>query len=252
MRFATFLFAGILSAQSPTFEVATVKPANPGIGSTGMLVYPGGRMTVTNYTLRMLVHEAYLIEDFLIEGGPKWASEERYDIIATPPAGSQSSKVNPRNIKLPPIEEERLMLQALLAERFKLVIHEETKEAPVFALTVAGQGHKMKPPKDPDDFPVVIGGKTGHPDTPDFLRAYNASMQHITKRFSDMLKRPVLDRTGLQGSFDFFLEYVQGISEDAHGPSLVTAVQSIGLKLTQTRAPVRHVIIDEAEKPTGN
>jgi uncharacterized protein (TIGR03435 family) len=249
MRFAIFFVAAILSAQSPAFEVATVKPSSPEERSIGMYVYPGGRMTVTNYTLRMLVHEAWLIEDFLIEGGPKWATEDRYSIVATPPAGSKSSQVKPNNPKLPPIEEERLMLQSLLAERFKLVMHEETKEAPAFALTVAGQGNKMKPPKDPDDFPVVVYGRTGHPDTPDFLRAYNAGMQHITKRFSDMLKRPVVDQTGLQGSFDFFFEYVQGISEDAHGPSLVTAVQSIGLKLTQTKAPVRHVVIDGAEKP---
>jgi uncharacterized protein (TIGR03435 family) len=252
MRAVIFLLAATLFGQQPTFDVATVKPSGPDERHIGMLIYPGGRMTVTRYTLRMLIHEAWLIDDFLIEGGPKWANEELYSITATPPPGSKSSKVNPPNIKLPPIEEERLMLQALLAERFGLVVHEETKDAPVFALTVAGQGHKMKPPKDPETFPVVVYGRTGIPERPDFLRAENATMQHVTKRFADMLKRPVVDRTGLQGSFDFYFEYVQGLSDSAEGPSLTTAVQSIGLKLAPAKAPVRHVVIDKAEKPKGN
>src|SRR5438132_621981 len=123
MRVFVFFAALTLAAQQPVFEVATVKLSTPEERSIGMLVHPGGRMVITKYTLRMLIHDAYLIEDFLIEGGPKWANEERYSITATPPPGSKSSQVKPTNIKLPPIEEERLMLQHLLADRFGLVVH---------------------------------------------------------------------------------------------------------------------------------
>lgn len=244
------LMSGGVMAQSPKFEVATVKVSVPEERVIGMFVYPGGRMAITNYTLRMLIHDAWQIDDFLIEGGPKWASEERYSITATPPPGSKSSKVNPPNPKLPPIEEERLMLQVLLTERFGLVVHEEEKEAPVLALTVSAQGHKMKPPKDPDTFPVVMYG--GIPERPAFLRAENATAPMIAKRLSDMIGRPVVNRTGLQGSFDFNLLYVENISDTASGPSLSTAVQDLGLKLTSVKAPVRHVVIDKAEKPSAN
>ena len=248
-----FVIAAVAAAQSlPTFEVATVKPSRPEERMIGSFVYPGGRMSVTNYTLRMLIHDAWLVEDFQILGGPKWAGEERYSIEARPPVGSKSSKVNPRNPKLPPIEEERFMLQALLADRFGLVVHEEVKDAPVLALTAGSQGHKMKPPKDPDAFPVVVYGRTGVAGRPDFLSGENATMDVLAKRISDMLGRPVVNRTGVQGAFDFKFEYVQGMEDAAEGPSLMTAVQEIGLKLVASKAPVRHVVIDRAEKPTAN
>jgi uncharacterized protein (TIGR03435 family) len=144
------------------------------------------------------------------------------------------------------------MLQALVTERFGLMVHEEVKDAPVLALTVAGQGHKMKPPKEPDTFPVVVYGRTGIPERPDFLRAENATAPMIAKRLSNMIGRPVVDRTGLQGSFDFYIEYVQSISDAAAGPTLTSAVQDLGLKLASAKAPVRHVVIDKAEKPSAN
>jgi len=252
MRVFVFLAAATLAAQQPTFEVATVKPSTPEERGIGMLVYAGGRMTITNYTLRMLVHDAYLVQDFLIEGGPKWANEDRYSITATPPPGSKASKVNPSNPKLPPIEEERQMLQALLAERFKLVVHEEMKEGPVLALVAGAQGHKMKPAEQADAYPVVVYGRTGNADRPDFLNGINATMDMLARRIADMMKRPVVNQTGIAGAFDFKFEYVQGLSDEAQGPSMITAVQEIGLKLVPAKASVRHVVIDKAEKPSAN
>src|SRR5689334_23329863 len=139
MRVLLLLATATLGAQQPAFEVATVKPSSPDERVVGMFVYPGGRMVVTNYNLRSLIHDAYLVEIFQIDGLPKWGAEDRWSITAKPPAGSKSSQVKPNNAKLPPIEEERLMLQSLLAERFKLVVHEEMKEEPVLALTKSGK-----------------------------------------------------------------------------------------------------------------
>lgn len=252
MRILLVFAAASLLAQQPKFEVATVKPSTPEERSVGMYVHPGGRMTVNNFTLRMLIHDAWLIDDFLIEGGPKWANQDRYSITATPPAGSKSSKVNPPNPKLPPIEEERWMLQALLADRFGLVVHEETKEAPLLALVLNGKSQKLSPPKDPDTFPVVVFGTTDTPELPNFLRGENATMDMFARRLADMMQRPVVNQTGIAGAFDFSLKYVQRPTDQATGPLLTTAVQDIGLKLIQTKAPVRHVIIDKAEKPSEN
>jgi uncharacterized protein (TIGR03435 family) len=252
MRVFVFFAAATLAAQQPTFEVATVKLSTPEEHSIGMLVHPGGRMTITNYTLRMLLHDAYLVQDFLIEGGPKWASEDRYSITATPPPGSKSSQVNPANPKLPPIDEERQMLQALLADRFGLAVHEEMREGSALALVAAPQGYKMKPPQHADAYPVVVYGRTGNADRPDYLNGINATMDMLAKRIADMMKRPVVNQTGVAGAFDFKFEYVQGISDEAQGPSMITAVQEIGLKLVPIKAPVRHVVIDRAEKPSAN
>src|SRR5205809_4383939 len=154
--FAVVSLAAARSQSLPKFEVATVKLSSPQERVIGMFCHPGGRITITNYTLRMLIHDAYQVQDFQILGGPKWANEERYSITATPPPGSKSSQVNPKNIKLPPPEEEILMLRVLLAERFKLVLREEEREAPVLALTAASQGHKMKPPKGSETLPAVV------------------------------------------------------------------------------------------------
>jgi uncharacterized protein (TIGR03435 family) len=252
MRVFVFFVAATLAAQQPTFEVATVKLSTPDERIIGMFVYPGGRMTVSNYTLRMLIHEAYLVQDFLIEGGPKWANEDRYSINATPPPGSKSSQVKPANIKLPPIEEERLMLQHLLAERFGLVVHEEMKDAAVLALVNSNQTLKLSPPKDPQTFPVVVFGYTDAPERQNCLRGENATMDMFAKRLADMMKRPVVNQTGIPGAFDFMITYVQNISDTASGPSLTTAVQDLGLKLVNARAPVRHIVIDKAEKPSAN
>ena len=249
MRIVLLLATATLAAQQPAFEVATVKPSGPEDRHIGMLIYPGGRMTIANYTLRDLIHDAFLIQPFLIEGGPKWANEDRWSITATPPPGSKSSQVRPNNAKLPPIEEERLMLQSLLAERFKLVVHEQMKEESVLALMTNGKALKLLPPKDPDTFPVVVYGRTGKPDRPDFLRGETATMDMFAKRIADMMGRPVVNQTGIEGSHDFTFDYVQNLSDDAAGPSLSTAVQDLGLKLVQTKAPVRHIVIDRAEKP---
>ena len=110
----------------------------------------------------------------------------------------------------------------------------------------------MKPSKDPDTFPVVVYGRTGIAERPDFLRGETATMDLFAKRLSDMMRRPVVSQTGLQGAFDFKFEYVQNLSDSAGGPSLTSAVQEIGLRLVSSKAPVRHIVIDRAEKPVAN
>jgi len=258
MRFAfvTILAAGagrvLLFAQSPSFEVASVKPSSPQERNIGMLAYPGGRLRVTNYTLHNLIHEAYRVQDFQIVGGPKWAGEDRYSIDAKPPAGSAVSKISPANPKLPPPEEELLMLQTLLAERFHLTVHEETREGPVFNLMVGSQGAKLGAATDQNAFPVVVYGRTGIAERPDFMQGITASMPLFCKRLSDFLGRPVIDKTGLAGAFDFKFEYVNGIDDDAAGPSLSTAIQQLGLKLMPAKGQILQIVIDHAEKPTEN
>jgi uncharacterized protein (TIGR03435 family) len=200
----------------------------------------------------MLIAAAYRVREFQILGGPKWAGEERYSIAAMPPANSKSSKISPANPKLPPQEEELLMLRALLVDRFHLAVHAETKEGRVFALELGSKGPKLTNARDNDAYPVVSYGRTGTAERPDFMEGQNASMALFAERLSRELYCPVLDQTGLKGAFDFKFEYAADLSESAAGPSLFSAIQQLGLKLAPTRGPVPHLAIDHAERPSEN
>jgi uncharacterized protein (TIGR03435 family) len=252
---AALVLSSALLAQAdlaqPSFEVASIKPSAPDDRIIGMFTNPGGRITVTLYTLKMLIHDAYGVQDFQISGGPRWTETDRYNLIAQPSASSASAKLTTPNPKLPPPPEELRMLQNLLADRFKLKFHRETKEGPVYDLIVAGKGPKLKPAKSADDFPVVGYGRTGRADSPDFMMGENASMQRLATRLSTEFARPVIDRTGLPGTFDFRFEYTKDSSQP--GPSLMQVIQDdLGLKLVPARGPVETFVIDSAEKPSGN
>jgi uncharacterized protein (TIGR03435 family) len=235
------------------FEVASVKPSNPQVRSIGLSAWPGGRITITEYTLKQLIHEAYGVQPFQISGGPKWMDEDRYDIEAKPPASSSSSKLTTPNPKLPPPQEELLMLRSLLADRFKLQLHNGTKEGPVYELVVSDKGARLKAAKNADAFPVVAYGRTGVAELPDFMRGENASMQLFAARLALEFQRPVLDRTGLKGAFDFVFKYAKDFGDADAGPSLFAVIQEeLGLKLVPAKGPVDLLVIDRAEKPSEN
>src|SRR5579872_3311036 len=130
--------AGLLSTSvcsqerplGPVFEVASVRPHDRNVTSGGF-AFQHGRLTISNAPLRNLIRNAYKVHDFQISGGPSWMDSERFDILAKAPEGSSPEDLN-------------RMLQALLAERFRLVIRRETRESPVYALVVAKNGLKMQ------------------------------------------------------------------------------------------------------------
>jgi uncharacterized protein (TIGR03435 family) len=242
---------GQSAANSPAFEVASVKLSTPAERIIGLSTYPGGRITATNYTLEMLIEEAYSVQRFQISGGPRWIGDDRYSIVAKPPASSKSSKSNPPYDKAPPNEEQRLMLQTLLADRFHLQLHRETKEGPIYILAMSNKELKLKPAKSADDFPWV-GGPEGGAISGSGMAGTNASMQLLATRLSPYLRRPVLDRTGLKGAFDFRLEITKDDSQPDVIASIFSSIQGLGLKLEAAKGPVETLVIDHAEKPAGN
>ncbi len=130
---ASFSLAQQAPGTTPAFEVASVKPTTSReLG--GVYTYPGGRVGFRGCTLQYLVEQAFNLQPFQLSGGPGWMQTERYDIDATPPASSASSKSMPPYAKAPMNDEQRQMLQALLAERFQLKYHRETREGPVYLL----------------------------------------------------------------------------------------------------------------------
>jgi uncharacterized protein (TIGR03435 family) len=238
----------------PAFEVASVKPSSERDQVIGLCTYPGGRITVTNYTLKMLIHDAYNLEDHQIPGGPHWAGEDRYNIEAKPPATSDASHWVPESFKTPPNPEQRQMLQTLLAGRFQLQAHTETKQESVYALVVSKGGAKLKPP-DAAKQPFIHFGRTGsvyRESVSELLIGQNATMAMLAARLADLVSRPVLEQTGLPGSFDFRVEY-GGDTQSEAAPPLSRALQDqLGLKLETQPGSVNVLVIDRAEKPSAN
>jgi uncharacterized protein (TIGR03435 family) len=241
-------------APAASFEIISIKPTNPNRPTpTGTFTYPGGRIIITNYSLKVLIHEAYSIDDDQISGGPGWTSDERYDIEAIPPTSSGASKFSPATRKTPPSPEMLLMLQCLLADRFQLKLRTDTKIGRGYALVVGAHGARLTETKNHDAFKVVSYGHTGKPDVPDIIDAENASMPMFAAWLGRDLKCPVLDQTGISGNFDFKFEYASDESASDAGPSLFSAIQeSLGLKLVSIKVPVETFIIEHAEKPSPN
>jgi uncharacterized protein (TIGR03435 family) len=245
----------LVSAAPPAFEVATVRASGPKSRMVGVLTYPGGRILAQNRTLVQLTEEAFNLQAFQISGGPGWAREIRYDVEAKPPADSKAGKSKPSNFKLPMNDEQREMLQTLLADRFQLKFHRETRQAPVYRLSQSGKKLMLEPAKDREAFPWIGGmvdGQRAGMITGTGVAGINASMELLAVRLSRYLERPVLDQTGLAGSFDFGYAYV---ADDPHPDvlsSILVSVQGLGLKLESAKGPVQMVVIDGAEKASEN
>ena len=242
-------FALSLPAQQPAFDVATIKPSTPDERVIGMFVYPGGRLTVTNYPLTALIHEAYGVQENQIEGGPKWARETRFSINALPPSDSASAKLNPTNPKLPPSDEEKQMLRTLLADRFHLVLREESREVNARALIADGK-LGLQPVKDPNAFAVIAYPRPATPDSPTIAEGINATMKMLAERLTRDTGSLIVDQTGLTGAYDFRFEYA--VRETSSGPSLSSAIRDLGLKLVAIKALESRLVIERAELPGEN
>ena len=235
---------GQAAAGGPAFEVASVKEATPRDRIIGIYTYAGGRITASLYTLQMLIEEAFDVQPFQVSGGPHWMQVERYDLEAKPPQSSLSAKANPPYPKAPLNAEQRQMLVALLAERFQLKFHRETREGPVYLLVQSGKPLTLDKAKDPNAFPWA-GAANG-------IAGTNITMPQFATRLSGFLKRQVMDRTGLEGAFDFKFELHAADPQPDMISSIFESLQGIGLKLEASRGPVQSIVIDHAEKPSAN
>jgi uncharacterized protein (TIGR03435 family) len=268
----------------PQFEVASIKPNKSGDGRIMMQVQPGGRFTAINVTLRILIRNAYRLQDSQIVGGPGWMSDDHFDVVAKAESGDGPG--DPFAAEKPgETTRGQLMIRALLADRFKLETHEETREMPIYALVPAHADGKLGPqlhqsetdcnaivaaarargavpppaPPQPGDR-VPCGMRIG----PGNLTAGSSTMTQFANSLSMFVGRIVEDRTGLAGNFDFNLTWTPdqmpqrppGAPEppiDPNGASIFTALQEqLGLKLDSQKGPVRVLVIDRAEHPTEN
>jgi bla regulator protein BlaR1 len=220
------------AAVLPIYNTVSIKPTKPG-SNTEMLGTSSGNLSANGATLQMLIGLAYGVSDFQIVGGPNWLSSERYDVAAK--AGSSAAG------ELQGIVGQR-MIQALLEGRFKLAVHRETRQFPVYALTVAGSGPKIQESKAGIGLLIAKGQ----------LISKGGQMGMLVDQLSRRLGRPVLDQTGLTGNYDFMLQW-RSEDQDSDAPSIFTAVgEQLGLKLESQQLPVDVLAIDHAEKPAEN
>ena len=198
-----------------------------------------------------MLWEAFHVHPFQITGGPRWITEDRYNVEAKPPANSKSAKFMPAYPKVPPIDEQRQMLQTLLIERFHIQLHRETREGPVYFLTRTSKDLKLEPAKNPDEYPWA-GGLGGGGFMGDGIRGTNITMAQLAERLGRELGRNVIDQTGISGAYDFRMEYHGDPDHPDTNASIFASLQGLGLKMETGRAPVEYIVIDSAEKPSGN
>jgi len=244
------LLAGFAIAQAPLkFEVASVKPHPVGDNAVNIGPHPGG-FAATGVPVKLLIEIAYRLKEYQVSGGPDWLNTEHYDILAKAAEG-----VNPTQEQMGP------MLQALLADRFRLKVHRETKDLPVFALVVNKGGPKLKPAATnpvagvaSDEHPFADKGSgpmisLGH----GVLMGQQMDMKSLADALGMQSDRAVVEKTGITGEFDLTLKWSPEAAQDTSGTSLFTAIEEqLGLKLESTRAPVEVLVIDSAERASGN
>ena len=241
-----------MAADAPTtFDVATIKPSNP--DRPGKLLTVRGREVLTiNTTLTDLITMAYEVHTRQVVGGSSWMASDKYDVTGRPLAEG-----------VPNIAQLRGLIRTLLQDRFKLTIHREKRDLPAYALTVGKNGQKLtRNETNPNGLPGLLFKGLG------MLPAVNATMADFAGVMQTaVLDRPVVDRTGLQGRFDFTLNWTPDESQfrsmgvqvpqpspDASGPpGLFTAIQEqLGLRLESVTAPVEAIVIDSVERPSEN
>jgi uncharacterized protein (TIGR03435 family) len=238
-------------AKLPSFEVASIKPSGPQSKIIGMYTYRGGRVTVENYTLAQLLEEALHVQRFQITGGPEWVRTDRFDMDARVPLDSKSSKADPDGIKMPPNDEQRAMILSLLIERFQLKFHRESKDGAVYFLVKTNKPWKPAPTSDAHEFPWV-GGPEGAGIGVTGVAAKNATMALVAERLAPYVQRPVIDRTGVVGAFDFKYVYSPVDGQGDRMAAILESLQAQGLKLEAGRAPIEMIVIESAQRLTAN
>jgi uncharacterized protein (TIGR03435 family) len=254
------LFAASLFSQAPArippdlrFEVASLKPSTGEGRGGGIRPAPGGqRYEATNCPIKLMIQVAYRVKADQIVGGPAWLDSDRFDMEAKAEKPSTADELH-------------VMLINMLQDRLQLKVHHEKKEMPMYALTADKGGPKLTPHEAAnagEPWIDQIQEKFLHMK----MKATCAPMDYFAFRLSQLMDRPVVDLTNLQGGYDFNLEYtrelppgfpengrINGEEPDTSGPTVFDAVRKqLGLELKAQKGPVEVIVIDHAEKPTGN
>jgi len=216
------------AAQAPAFEAASIKPTSAPPGSSSGIATKPGRIEATNVTLKRCIRGAYDVSETNIFGGEKWVAEERYDIVAKAAGPAGDSELMP-------------MLRTLLAERFKLAIHRETRQIAGYTLVV-GKGALKAKPSQP-------GAESSATSARGLVEATACDMNCLARKLSEALHGPVVNGTGIDGKYDFTLKWP---ADDLDVAVFSALQEQLGLKLESRKVPADVIVIDRAERPSAN
>jgi uncharacterized protein (TIGR03435 family) len=241
LRFAeiALLLIPAALAQTPqAFDVASIRPNHSGSTDSNVDSTAGGRLTVTNETLRELIKLAFSVKGYQIVGAPGWIDSERYDIAAKTESTAKLS-----------LEELKALLRALLADRFSMKSHRETKEGTIYTLRIGKDGSRLT--RHDDGTGTKARASCGH------LLGGRVTTAVLATMLSRQLEHDATDETGLPGKYDFQLDWTPdagpcpGAITDQ--PSIFTAVQQqLGLRLESAKGPVEILVIDHIQAPSEN
>jgi uncharacterized protein (TIGR03435 family) len=242
-----FVCLGFIWGQDPKmeFEVASIKPHPPGEVTVSYNNVKGATYRAVAITLVDLIQDAYHLQHNQVSGGPGWVNSDRFDVEAK--AALQNGEEALDWIRARP------MLQSMLADRFKLKVRREMKEVPAYDLVIAKGGPKFKESTDPaarSGLAVYIDASGAH------VKATKAALSRLTPQLALNAGRPVVDKTGLGGGYDFTLDWAPDNSPaalDGSVATLFTALQEqLGLKLEPSRTTQEMLTVESVEKPTDN
>ena len=247
------------------FDVASVKPNKSGGIPNAIGFFPGGRLTATNVALRELIRLAYDLQPSQLVGGPDWINSSRFDVAARADVAGRPSLA---------------MIRSLLAERFQLTTHRETRELPTYALVMARADRRLGPQLQMSRVDCAGGAASPPADGRQYCESFvgapprwfaaGVTMAQLTLSLSRQVRATVVDQTELAGAFDVELQWtpeglpprpagaaadqpmrLNGFDVDPDGPSIFTALQEqLGLKLDSRRAPVEVLVIDSVSTPS--
>jgi len=238
---ALILASAAFAAAAPTaFEVASIRPSEPMGGRPGIEVVPGA-VTIRNQPLAAVIKWAYDINDIELSA-PDWLNDARFHIAAKAAAPAKEPEL-------------RAMMQKLLADRFKLVFHRQTKEVQALILTPSKTGHKLKEVKE-EGSPSFQTGKMN-------LTGRGATVGQLVKFLSHELRQPVIDQTGLTGRYDYFLDIAQYVTDEMRNqpgpppeaPTIIAQAmkKQLGLQVDAKKTSIEVLVVDGIEKtPSEN
>jgi uncharacterized protein (TIGR03435 family) len=260
------------------YDVVSVKPTDPSLNQTGTriplgIVYSADGFDAKSMRLWGLIVNAYGVQQLRVLGAPEWWNTERFNLLAKVDAETADAlqKLPPEQLKVV----RQRMLQKILTERFALTFHHETKEMPAFFMTIAKGGSKLKEYSPDQANPNDVTDFEGNRATNRFLVqgdeliGQSVTMANFIGQLSLNLDTPIVDKTGLTGTYDFRFKFFVDYSAyaappggtngqpvvvriDTNGPIIDAIQKNLGLKLEQGKGPVDVIVIDHAERPSGN
>jgi uncharacterized protein (TIGR03435 family) len=290
MKSIFVLVLGMALQASPQFDAVSVKMSSGG-GLNQVQMPATGRVNIVNTALRIVLMRSFGVRDYQLIGGPEWMNFDRFDIQTSPPVDYKPEPLVPcigTDCRPTPVQ---MMMQGMLADRFQLKSHRETRELPVYELTIARNGHKLKevlpstesapgttppgavPPTSVAGSPALLPGAVLHFGSG--IAGSAVPFSALVSTLSQLLERPIVDKTGIKGNYDFKMVFSRAglptviggtplrfepgpipgaeIGPSNSLPSIFTAVQeSLGLKLDSGRGPVEVLVIDSVQKPNEN